>query len=392
MKNKQSFKILWSSLILLNLFPQYGHAMGSKKPIVNPPVKPSEPTIPPKDEASVIPRIGETLPVDSYKDVGDQVGFNVDRIVNLTELSKLRSNVNDDNVDSCMPEKFDSNQFSESISFFVQEMLEDTPSRVGFISSYFGVSSNEASYYPTSLIRHPLCLVSKGSLSTTLGKNVPSDGVIQKVNQFVSKLNDLRQKTINGDQESKLELQKEWSTWFSCLGYVESLSTADTPKSVSVANKYAPANYRKPAGVKFYEDPYQSEASRLNIGLYQFTPDSAGNIQTCLRAWNTKYPSCAVNLKGNRNEMVKILGSSLQAFNAFCGVHKLIQTFSIQVNTTKASATHPSNIQNGSFKKPENRCVSPHFASGKAYNHFGPFQNSTGTNLSELLSCLERSR
>lgn len=394
MKTKNLLKNISYFLSFLAVLQTSSFAMGAKKPAPSKPIPPTEVDSPPVSSPTppTSGGIGDQLPIDSYKEVGSQVGYNVDRIANLNELSKLRSLINDDQIDSCMPEKFDSEQFSESISFFVQEMLENTPSRVSYISSYYGLSNNEASYFPTSLIRHPLCLVSKSSLSTTLGKNVPSEGVILKINSFVSRMNDLRQKTIQGDAESKVELQKEWSTWFSCLGYVESLSTADTPKSLAVANKYAPENYRKPAGVKFYEDPYQSEASRLNIGLFQFTPDSSGNIQSCLRAWNTMYPNCAVNLKGNRSEMIKTLGSSLQAFNAFCGVHKLIQTFSIQINTSKSSATHPSNYANGSLKKPENRCVSPHFAAGKAYNHFGPFQNSTGTNLSELLSCLERSR
>ena len=82
----------------------------------------------------------------------------------------------------------------------------------------------------------------------------------------------------------------------------------------------------------------------------------------------------------------------MQSFNAFCGAHKLIETFSIQINTNNAHATHPDNAINGVLKSAENRCVSPHFYAGWAYNHFGPLQNSTGKNLDELFSCIEKSQ
>lgn len=370
-------------------------AMGGKRPAPSPtpapapapaPVPVPPKTIPPSENLSA------PLPLDTYKNIASIAGTKVDEIKGRFELTKNRALENEDFVDSCKENEFQAENFSESISFYVQRMLEITPSKVGYISSYYGLSSNEQSYYPVSLMSHPLCSVSSSTLSTTLGKNIPSSAVIVKINQFVDRMNTLRQKSLAGDQVSKEELAKEWSTWFSCLGYTESLSTADSAKSVAVAEKYASQNYRKPAGVKFYEDPYQDEASRLNIGLFQFTPTSSGNIQSCLRAWNEMYPSCGVNLKGARAEMINHIGSSLQSFNAFCGIHKMIQTFSIQTNTTKSTATHPNNIVNGKFKEASRRCVTPHIAAGKGYNHFGPYQNSTGSNLSELLSCLERSR
>ncbi len=391
MKNSKILKYTGIVFLLLNI--NYALAMGAKKPQPAPspaPLPPPSENTPPPSKP--IDPIGSKLPIDNYKEVASIIGFNVDKVKNSNELSESRQLINEDQVDSCMSDRIDSTQFSETISFFVQEMLDDTPSRVGNISGYFGLSSNEAGHYPSSLIRHPLCYVSKSSLSTTLGKKIPSDAIILKLNQFSARINELREKTINGDTESKAQLHKEWSTLFSCLGYVESLTTANSPKSQTVSKKYAPENYRKPAGVKFYEDPYQSESSRLNIGIFQFTPNSTGNIQSCLRAWNTMYPQCSLRTTSTQSELIKTLGSSLQSFNAFCGVHKLIQTYSIQINTNKSSATHPSNTQDGKIKKPMDRCVSPHFAAGKAYNHFGPFQNSTGTNLGELISCIEKSR
>jgi hypothetical protein len=68
----------------------------------------------------------------------------------------------------------------------------------------------------------------------------------------------------------------------------------------------------------------------------------------------------------------------------------MIQTFSVQVNTKNAANTHPSNLFNGKLKPFEERCVSPHFKSGKAYVHFGPFMNSTGSNLKELFQCIDQ--
>lgn len=390
---KTSFSLL--TLFMLAMPIDAVLAMGSKRPAPAPaptPVPNPAPTpVPPSDN---LPTENQSspLPLDAYKNIASMTGTKVDELKGKYELTKNRNLINEDFVDTCKENDFQSENFSETISFYVQRMLETTPSKVGYIASYYGLSSNEQTYAPVSLMSHPLCSVSSSTLSQTLGKNVPSNAVIIKINQFVDRMNTLRQKSLTGDQLSKEELAKEWSTWFSCLGYTESLSTADAAKSLAVADKYAPDNYRKPAGVKFYEDPYQDEASKLNIGLFQFTPTSSGNIQSCLRAWNEIYPSCSVNLKGSRAEMINHVGSSLQSFNAFCGVHKMIQTFSIQINTTKTTATHPNNIVNGKFKAAEKRCVTPHIAAGKGYNHFGPYQNSTGANLSELLSCLERSR
>ncbi|MCK6593794.1 MAG: hypothetical protein L6Q33_01225 [Bacteriovoracaceae bacterium] len=373
--------------ISILMAPLATKAMGSKKPTP----KPTRPTPLPTDN-SPTENLSSPLPIDTYKNIASLSGKKVDEIKGRNELTKSRVLENDDFVDSCKENEFQADNFSESISFYVQRMLETTPSKVSYIASYYGLSNNEQSYAPVSLMSHPLCSVSSSTLTQTLGKNIPSSAVILKINQFVDRMNTLRQNALLGDQASKEDLAKEWSTWFSCLGYTESLSTADSAKSQAIADKYAPTNYRKPAGVKFYEDPYQDEASKLNIGLYQFTPTSSGNIQSCLRAWNEIYPTCTVNLKGARGEMINHIGSSMQSFNAFCGVHKMIQTFSIQTNTTKSTATHPTNIVNGKFKDANIRCVTPHIAAGKGYNHFGPYQNSTGSNLSELLSCLERSR
>ena len=189
----------------------------------------------------------------------------------------------------------------------------------------------------------------------------------------------------DGDEEAKMLLTKKWSKLFSCLAYTESLSTADSSSSNRVAKKYAPSGYRKPSGVKFYEDPYQDEASKLNIRMFQFTPTGSGNINACLGSWNEYYPQCSVSKRSSRSSLIKVFGSTLQTMNAFCGINKIVQTFSVQRNSTKSYASHP--INKGRAKV--DRCVTPWIYSGYAYNHFGPLMDSTKSNLNKLISCVE---
>ena len=387
---------LFLCIIALSLTCSQAHAMGAKKPSTPKPVEtPTTPTppTPPNAPSGITPTLdfGPDLSPDEYLNASAQSGPEVDDEKKGSELSgKQRKKINDDKVDKCFSDENSHEYFSDQISYYAAEMLSDVPAKVGFIGSYYGTSSDDSRYFPTSLIRHPLCLSTAASLKTTMKNNVPSNAVIEKLNRFANNINDLRSQVLEGDQSAKKELLSSWSKFFSCLSYSESLSTADMTASQNVANKVAPSGYRKPAGVKFYEDKEQPAASRLNIGMFQFTPDSAGNIQPCIRAWNELHatkPQCLVNQKSSQSELVKVLGSSLQGFNAFCGIHKLIQTFAIQVNTNKASGTHPSNVINGKFKPFEERCVTPHFYRGWAYNHFGPFQNSTGRNLDELFTC-----
>ncbi len=372
-------------------------AMGPKRPAPAPTPTPT-PT-PTPAPAPVLPAkptldFGDRLEADAYLDSSSQIGPVVDDLQNGTELTDKREMANTDSVDKCTDPSLSSELFSEQISYYAGELINDVPAMVGFIGSSYGTSSNDSAYFPTSLIRHPLCQSSNSSLSQTMNK-VPGSSTIEKLNSFAEEVNGLRSEVLAGDLNAKKELLSTWSRFFSCLAYTESLSTADSSSSIAVARKVAPAGYRKPAGVKFYEDPAQDQASRLNIGMFQFTPNANGNIQPCLRAWNAlnkNKPACQVGTRSSQGDLIKILGSSLQSFNAFCGIHKLVQTFAIQVNTIKSSATHPANIANGKLKPQEQRCVTPHFQAGRAYNHFGPFQNSTGSNLEKLFSCVERAR
>jgi hypothetical protein len=402
MKTKNICAITLSLLLSFNTY-----AMGAKRPNTPAPTPAPTPSPlpaptpnPPPPSSTIKPTLdfGNSLNIEEFLNVSAEVGPQVDDHENDNELVGLaREGINQDQVDQCFnnSDEESHNYFANQISYYTQLMLDkDVPAKVGFIGSLYGTSSDDNNYFPTSLIRHSLCTVNSSTLSNMM-KKVPAQKTIDRLNRFSQTANELRENVLKGDVSSKAQLLSHWTRLFSCLAYTESLGTADSPSSINVANKVAPQGYRKPAGVKFYDDPAQSQESRLNIGMFQFTPNSGGNIQPCLKAWNTLHlnkPQCQINTKSNQAQLVQILGSSKQSFNAFCGIHKLIQTFAIQVNTIKSSSTFPSNNVNGKLKPYEQRCVTPHVQAGKAYNHFGPFQNSTGNNLEELFSCIENSR
>lgn len=336
---------------------------------------------------------GPALDSSTFLETSAIVGAAVDDYKNNDELQKTRSIVNDDPVDQCTSEKTGEpmDQFADQISFNVANMLEPVPVAIGSIGGVFGAPSDDAAYNPSSLMSHPLCNVSASSLKKTL-KKIPDQATIYKMNKFSKEMNELRNRAIAGDTAAKAELQKKWTKVFSCLSYTESLSSGDSTRTRSIANQVVPDDYERPSGVAFNLDPAQPPVSKLNVGMYQFTPNSAGNIKSCLKAWNAMNAgkqSCQVKEKGSQDEMIKLLGSSHQSFNSFCGVHKVVETFAIQAYTKKASATHPSNLTSAGLKAPANRCVTPYFYAGWAYNHFGPLQNSTGANTKELHACIE---
>lgn len=314
----------------------------------------------------------------------------VDPLFSDTELSKFRNVESFSRGDDCHQELQNNTRFADAIGFFVDELSTSRKVQLQSIASFYNMSSNPATYFPVSLISHPLCRVTRGTLGSTI-RNLPDNSTITLAQRFADDHNRLRSAHLSGDVSAYSELQKHWGAFFGCLAYTESLSTADTSSSQSTANRYAPSGYRKPAGVKFYDDPAQSQASRLNIGMFQFTPTYNGNVLPCFTQWNMEYPSCNIP-KGNQAAIIPVVGSSLQHFNAYCGVHKLLQTFSVQVNSSSTRNTHPDNRASSGLKGSDSRCVTPHFYAGWAYNHFGPLQNSTGSNLSKLLKCVYSDR
>lgn len=375
-------------IVLLSflLVCQSANAMGlfrSRAPEPEPPIQtPVEPPVvtePTPDPITSSPK--------DFLEVAEEVATKVDSYFgNYGALSAERVETHEASSDYCEADLDGYNNFSQRVSYFVESQLENTRTHLSALAPYYGVPSDNDNHLLSGLAQRPLCHSTSSSLRRTLKKSsrVPSTAVIKKLNAFEDKVNTLREKMLEGDDHSKMQLVKTWSKFFSCLAYTESLSTADTSSSRRVAAKYESDNYRKPAGVKFYEDPYQDEASKLNIGLFQFTPNGGGNINPCLRSWNNNYPSCTVGTRSSKSKLIEVFGSAYQTMNAFCGVNKVVQTFSIQLNSSKSTAVHPTN----SNVSKVDRCVSPWIYSGYAYNHFGPLMNSTGSNLNKLISCV----
>ncbi len=248
-----------------------------------------------------------------------------------------------------------------------------------------------------SLLSHPQCSVSQVSLRESIGSS-PAQRTVDLANEFSRQINQAREMALFSPSASvRLEgwdrAMHLYSKLMGCLAYTESLTTADLPSSDAVARSVGPKGYSRPGGVLFYRDPLQSNAaSKLNIGLYQFSPDPGGNVLSCVRSWNARHPGFRFTSPISGSLLIHALGDVSQRFNAYCGVNKLLQSYVIQANTTARARTHASNLIRDAggkvtgAKYPSERCVSPFFNS-KSYNHFGPFQNSTGSNLHRVLSC-----
>lgn len=341
--------------------------------------------------------VGDSTPVDPipssetdvFEEVATYFGRWVDDTESQDELLKLRDNSVATVVDSCHDDFENQDRFSDTIAFFVREQTAPRKVTIQSIAGYYATSKDLNTHTEVGLFSHPLCEVTRSSLGKTV-KKVTDSATIAKANKFASLHNQYRTGYLAGDSSEKLKLERHWGAFFGCLAYAESLSTADSASSKKVASQEGPSGYRKPAGVKFYNDPYQSASSRLNIGLFQFTPKASGNINPCLKQWNQDYPTCSTSAS-SKGDLIKLLGSSHQRFNAFCGVNKLLQTFSIQVNTRSTKHSHPNNRASSGLKPSANRCVTPHFYAGWAYNHFGPLQNSTGSNMKKLFKCVSDS-
>ena len=353
---------------------------------------------PAQDDQGELPdEVGDSTPTepipssetDVFEEVATYFGRWVDDTQSQNELLELRDNSVVSVADSCHDDFENQDRFSDTIAFFIREQTTARKVTIQSIASYYATSTDLNTHTEVGLFSHPLCEVTSSSLSKTV-KKVADSATISKANQFAKLHNQYRTGYLAGDTTDKIKLERHWGAFFGCLAYTESLSTADSSSSESVASSEAPSGYRKPAGVKFYTDPYQPASRRLNIGLFQFTPKSSGNINPCLKQWNQDYPSCSTSAS-SKGDLIKLLGSSHQRFNAFCGINKLLQTFSIQANTRSTKHTHPANRESGGLKPSANRCVTPHFYAGWAYNHFGPLQNSTGSNMKKLFQCVSES-
>jgi hypothetical protein len=248
-----------------------------------------------------------------------------------------------------------------------------------------------------SLLSHPQCSVSQASLRESIG-SAPGQRTVDLANEFSRQMNQARDMALFSTSGSvRLEgwdrAMHLYSKLMGCLAYAESLTTADASSSDAVARSVGPKGYSRPGGVLFYRDPLQTNSeSQLNIGLYQFSPDPRGNVLSCVESWNARHPGLKFASPISKSTMIRALGNESQRFNAYCGVNKLLQSYFIQANTTSRARTHAWNLVRDAggkvagAKLPSERCVSPYFNS-KAYNHFGPLQNTTGSNLHRVLSC-----
>lgn len=328
---------------------------------------------------------------DVFKDVAEVVGPSVDKEISSSKELMTRRDLSVIGVaDRCDTHLLNRDTFADRIAFYAGAHFQPRKARLESIGSLFDMPTDQNKILATSLVSHAMCTVSSETLAQTLGdKKVPQKKTIEKINEFVNEFNRSREKFLAGDLEGQLEMHRQWSRVFMCLAYNESLTTADRPQSDTLAQKYAPSDYRRPAGVLFYEFKNSSSVTSLNLGLFQFTPDSKGNIHPCVRQWNDIYPQCSLSNSATQAEAIRMFGSSLQTLNSFCGTGKATETFSVQVNTSNAKRTHPSNLlPSGQLKAPQDRCVSIHFSAGQAYNHFGSFQNSSGKNLDDLMDCV----
>lgn len=344
---------------------------------------------PPDDVDAPPSRVPSSDPADpDLVELSSYISDTVDGIFNRSELGKSRDLTDNFAVDSCQPELDGLNQFSDSIAHSIGEMSKGKKVQLQSLGSIFGYSTNPSTYKDVSLISHRLCDVTASSLQHTMGSRRQPDAATRALAQrFADDHNKYRDQFLDNNPEGIKNFQKLWGKFFGCLAYTESLTTADTSTSERVADDYASSSYRKPAGVKFYIDPRQPQASKLNIGLFQFSPDFGGNINPCIKQWNNDYPSCQITSRTTDN-MINAVGSSGQRFNAYCGVHKLVQTFFVQSHSNQTKRTHPDNFKGGSLKPAELRCVTPHIHASLGYNHFGPLQNTTGSNLNTIMSCI----
>lgn len=321
------------------------------------------------------------------EDMYESISAVVDEYYGNDELRKERVRSMNHMVDTCHADIANFHSFAEMQNYFVIKHLENRPSQMQYHAGFFDTPTDINKIFPTSLISHEMCPIDKAGLTHTLyiASRVPDDDTILKINEFSNLSNTFRKNYLeNPTYQNKLLVSQHWAKLMKCLSYIESLTTADTNASIQTALNEAPPDYRKPAGVSFYRP---SADAKLNIGAYQFDPSSTGNVRVCIRQWNVLFPDCAVSLNADEDEMIRTLGSELQTFNIFCGIDKLSQMFSVQVNTTNSSRTSLVNNVNNNLKTPENRCVTINSSSEMGYNHFGPFQNSSGKNLKALMAC-----
>lgn len=333
---------------------------------------------------------GPTSQIDWITEVAEPMGKAVDNQYSAyRELMAVRTSAKSFAVDTCDPEIQGKNRFADRIAYAVSKFV--TPARIDIgagIAPLFNLNANNSTYLPTGLLSHPFCRVTLETLTETFENyRVPDATVIAKAQKFTDLLNQFRNEARAGSRDGQVKAYRLWSKFMMCLGYMESLTTANSQAADSIASSFG---FNRPPGVSFYNDPNQSAAdSVLAIGIFQLSNVVKwGDSYSCVMDWNRQFPSCRIDPDISKKDMVPILGSARQTFNAYCGVSVVARMFGVQVNATKAKNTHPDNVlASGALKAPGDRCVTPFMNVNKSYNHYAPLQNGSGFTLNNILSC-----
>lgn len=381
------------------------------------------------DRAKSLPW-GQTFNVDSYweKDTPELRKWRVQRP-----------------IDSCLIPDSDYATFGRAIEKSLRISLDAKKIKSSdYINGIYGIRS-ESEAQAVGFLSHPLCVQEKEELSHLLGSAfVPDSEGLQALQRFAIASNSDRDKALQGDQKALESFVDRWSTLMGCLSYAESLGGDEayfekSDEAFAVAMSKQPevkpfftnssGDLIRPTGVLFHNDrnggyfiemrkaqangSWKSSSVRNAldkkyptwpvVGLFQFKPQASSNVGQCIEEWNEVMKGkqgCQVDRRDD-DEIIKAFGSFGQSMNAFCGVHKILQSFNSQVNTTRYQGTDLSNRVNGKLKAPADRCVSLMSASGtfhksssgktykvaRIYSHFGPLRNSVKTNFNKVIQC-----
>jgi len=268
------------------------------------------------------------------------IASEVDSYYRSNELTKIR-------VDTT---------FAHSIHEAVQGGLKDREIPLSnYLRGLFKVSSRDK-----VSLKDRLCKYDTDSAQTLLKTSISSSG-INLMNAFADEVNSFTKDT---------QYEEAYTRLMMCLAYSESLGDPDTSRSDTIASR---EGVIKNKGVKFYFDSLQTNPdSQINIGLYQFSPIASGNINPCLIDIGS--------YERSRKDLVNLLGSSNQVWNAKCGIHKILSLFYISKNSLDNRI------------KASNSCVTLH--NRNAYNHFGPLQREAnpGGGFTKLYQCYFNSK
>jgi len=308
--------------------------------------------------------------------------------------------------------------FEQSIKIAIGQLT--TPegnSLSSYISGAYGVKKWNTN---VSLISQPMCeTIDKkfltGNDKTKLTRLSKISKELVKIPKEYNRLRNIYLKSVK-DKESKelqekkkVEVLKFYYHLMKVIADKESLGDPDTTTSKNNAKAFAKhykvKDFTKPPGVKFYYDKYQSNAdSKRNMGLYQFSADPKGNVVPCIKSWNEKFgakqASCKLpisKVKKANSDLFKILAASDQVFNAYCGAHKLVQSYGIQVNagvmdpSKSRRRTHSENLgKDKKLKKGKDRCVSVFALYQNIYGHFGTLGFTTSDNTINVVKSLNK--